>query len=77
MITAVSVVFLTIIFLILLLYIIKLVRRFKELTEIVIKETELISEDIEDIRENVKKGSVVIKNFAIAKMIKNLFKKKK
>lgn len=77
MITAVSVIFLTIILLILLLYIIKLVKKFRELTELFIRESELISEDIDEIRENVKKGSVIIRNFAIAKFIKNLLKRKK
>lgn len=80
MITALSSIILTCVFVIILVYIIKFIKKLNRITDAVEDETVKILHDIDDVRESVKKHVQVAKGVAsaafIKKIVESMFNKK-
>ena len=73
--TTIAVVVLSILLAILIIYIIKISRDIKHITQKARSEAELISQDLSDLRQNVKEHGAKLKYFA--SFFSNLNKKRK
>jgi predicted Holliday junction resolvase-like endonuclease len=63
LITSASVIILTVVFVILLVYVIKVARNVKKITDVAGEEIEHLAEDMRKVRSDVREGTSTVKNF--------------